>query len=414
MLLMAIMVPAMVMLTERESKWADKQAKSTTAFHLAEAGIEKGYRKISLSTSTWYELTDDGTPIDDFKFDKIFTDVEGGDYTVSITSGPTGRQATIISIGRVVQGSRTHVRAIKAVFAQFTDEIAISADSGVNLSGGVIVHWGSVISQQAIVTDGRTSPQFKSAGAIDLDTDGAGGVNCGPQSGLDICCQWFSYEDVPEDLGINTGGYITDAAADNCTVAGGTPAGSCYYRGDQNWTTFSEGTAGSPKTIYVEGNLTLSQKLNIVGDLFVTGDMNVPNGTWGDGNVDMTVPQLAWKQYCNNWTDYRTEFDPTDAPIAFPGLDAGYKSNISLNYQPTQSKTAIQGLLYVGGNLNASTGGGGNTRIYGTLYILGAASLASGSAVTVYYNKTASENLKTLKLNLKRVEWQGIVRPWPI
>lgn len=413
MLLMAIMVPAMVLLTQREAKWTEKQAHSTTAFHLAESGIEKGYRKISLSTATWYNLTDNGTAIDDFKFDKTYSDVAGGDYAVSITSGPAGREATIISIGRVQKGGRTYIRGIKAVFAQFTDEIAISADAGVSVGGKVIVHWGAVISQQAIVTDGRTSPQFKSAGSIDLDTDGAGGVNCGPQVGTDICCQWFSYSDVPEDLGLNTGAYITDAAAETCTVAGGTPAGSCYYRGDQSWTTFSEGSTADPTTVYVEGNLTVSQRLNIVGELLITGDFNVPNGTWGDGDVDMTVPQLAWKQYCNNWADYRATFDGAAAAL-FPGLDAGYKSSISLNYQPTQSKTAIQGLLYIGGNLNASGGGGGNTRIYGTLYVLGAVSMDSGSSVTVYYNKSASEDIKTLKLNLKRVEWQAVVRDWPI
>jgi len=89
------------------------------------------------------------------------------------------------------------------------------------------------------------------------------------------------------------------------------------------------------------------------------------------------------------------------------GLDSGYKSDINLNYQPTASKTAIQGLLYIGQNLNASGGGGGNTRIYGTLYVLGTVSMGSGSQVTVYYNKAAAEAVKTLKLNLKRVEWQA-------
>lgn len=413
MLLMAIMVPAMVMLTQREARWADRQTKATTAFHLAEAGIEKGYRAISLSTATWYALTDNGTAVTDYNtFDKKFEDIPGGEYTVAITSGPEERQATVISVGRVVQGNKTHLRTIKAIFAQFSDEIAISADAGVNVGGGVIVHWGSIISQQAIVANGRTSPIFKSAGSIDLDEDGAGGVNCGPTTGLNQCCQWFSHsDDIPEDTGVNTGQYMIDAGLNTCAQAGGTPLGSCLYIGDQNWSTFQ---SGGGNAVYVQGNLTVTQRLNIVGDLIVTGSLNVPNGTWGDGNVDMTVPQIAWKQYCNNWTDYRTTFDPTDAPALFPGLGGGYRSNATLNYQPTASKTAIQGLLYIGQNLNASGGGGGNTRIYGTLYVKGSVSLDAGSSVTVYYNKTAAQSIKTLKLNLKRVEWQAMVYDtWP-
>ncbi|MFH2203815.1 MAG: hypothetical protein ABIJ96_11910 [Elusimicrobiota bacterium] len=406
MLLMAIMVPAMVMLTQREARWTEKQAKSTTAFHLAEAGIEKGYRAISLSTSTWYALVDNGTSIDDFKFDRVFTDVDGGDYMVFVASGPEGRQATVYSFGRAQYGTKTQIRGIKAVFAQFSDEVAISAQSGVTVSGKVVVHWGSVISQQTIVTDGRTSPQFKSAAGIDVDGDGPGGVNCGPpDDGVRSCCQWYSYsDDLPEDTGVNTGQYKLDAQANTCTPAGVEPAGSCYYKGDTAWTTFQ---SGGGNAVFVEGNLTVSQRLNIVGDLIVMGSLNVPNGVWGDGDVDMIVPQIAWKQYCNNWTDYRTTFDPVDAPAGWPGLDYGYKSNATLNYQPVNKKTAVEGLLYIGQNLNASGGGGGNTRIYGTLYVEGSVTMDTGSQVTVYYNRAAAEAIKTLKLNLKRVEWQA-------
>ncbi len=418
MLLMAIMVPAMVFLTQREARWAEKQTQSTIAFHLAEVGIEKGYRSISLSTAVFYKLTDNGTPIDDFAYETTFSDIPGGEYVVSVTSGPEARQATIISVGKVTKGAKTYVRTIKSVFAQFSEEVAISANAGIEVGGGVNVHWGAVISQKSIVADGRLSPQFKSAASIDFDTDGAGGVNCGPTDtdAVEMCCQWWSQdEDVPEAL-ISADLYADPARNDTCNqydsdIAVNDPLGSCYYKGDQNWSTGFASPVGSSVTIYVEGNVTLSQRFNIAGDIIIRGDLNVPNGSWGDGDIDMIVPRIAWKQYCNNWAYYLSEFEPGAG--TWPGLSSGRKSAYGMNYQPTPGgKTAVQGLLYIGGNL-AGGGGGGNTRIYGNLYIKGAVVLDPSSAVDVYYNKAAAENIKSLRLNLKRIEWQSQVKEWP-
>lgn len=398
LVVMSTLVPLMVLYTQRESRWSEKQTQSTTAFHLAESGIEKGYRAISLSTATWYALTDNGTQITDFKFDKAFTDVPGGSYTVSITSGPEEREATVISVGRVTKGSRSVVRAVKAVFAQFSDDIAVQSLGGVNVNGKVDVEWGAVISERDINTDGRTYPIFKSAADIvDRDSDGEGGVNCDQPN----CCQWFSYnQDVPKDPGINLGQYRTDANA----------IGRLYV-GDQSWKN-TDYTGGG--TTYVEGNLTLAQTLNIVGNLIITGNLNVPNGVWGSGSVDMTVPQTAWKQYCNNWSYYKTTFEPANAYSAYSYVPSGYKSAATLNYQPTQNKTAVQGFLYVGGNISGSGSGSGNTRIFGSVFVVGSVTLGSNSNVTVYYDRVAAKEVKTLRLNLRRESWQSLLRDWPL
>jgi len=420
LLLMAIMVPGMVFLTQREARWAERQASTTVAFHLAESGIEKGYRAISLSTATFYLLTDDGEEIDDFKYDRTFSDVVGGEYIVSITSGPEARQATIISVGRVTKGAKTYTRTIKAVFAQFAEEVALSADSGIDIGGGVNVHWGAVISLKSIDSNGRTSPQFISAANVDHDSDGAQGTNCGPtaEEGPEACCHWRSYDDdVPEAL-IGPDLYAQPARDDDCSNEPytATPVNSCYYVGDQVWSSGFATTGGS-KTVYVEGNVLVpnGDKLNIAGDLVITGNLAVGGGAWGDGDIDMIVPRVAWKQYCSNWSDYAT-FDDGLTPeltTGWPGLSSGIKSTAGMNYQPTPGgKTAVQGVLYIGGNLTGG-GGGGNTRIYGNLYIRGGVSLDPASSVDVYYNKAVSENVRTLRLNLKRIEWRSQIKDWP-
>lgn len=421
MLLMAIMVPGMVFLVQREARWAEKQTQTTVAFHLAESGIEKGYRAISLSTAVFYALTDDGTPVPDFDYTTTFSDIPGGEYVVSITSGPEARQATIISVGKVTKGAKTFVRTIKAVFAQFAEEVALSADSGIDVGGGVNVHWGAVISLKSIDSNGRTSPQFISAANVDLDSDGPLGTNCGPspETGPEACCQWRSYDDdVPEAL-IGPDLYAQPAKEDICSnepyVAD--PLYSCYYAVSQNWSTGFATTGGS-KTVYVEGNVVIPNgaKLNITGDLVITGDLAVGGGAWGNGDIDMIVPRIAWKQYCANWAYYTSTFDDGLVPgltAGWPGLSSGVKSTSGMNYQPNPGgKTAVQGVLYIGGNLTGG-GGGGNTRIYGNLYIRGSITLDPASSVDVYYNKAVSEDIRTLRLNLKRIEWQSQLKEWP-
>ncbi len=407
--LLAVMVPLMVFYTQRESKWVAKQDQSTSAFHLAEVGIEKGYRALSRSTGTWYALIDNGTPIDLFKYDHAFDDITGGWYAVSITSGPEARQATVISAGKDQRGKE--VRAIRAVFTQnILDDVAIQAMEGMNVLGGVNVEWGAIVAQDHVDTGGRSYPQFHSATSLSVDTN-PDAPNCDA-----ACCQWFSFsEDVPPDPGIDLNLYRSSAAGGSCSIPGSTgdaPPGSCYFAGDQNWDTSVPYSGGG--TIFVEGDLNVKTAVNIIGNLVVTGDFSTQSGGWGSGSVDMDVPQSAWRQYCNPtaWTHYIDDFDPT-GPGVFPGLDATYESANTLTYTTTPGgKTAIQGFMYIGGNLSTG-GGGGNTVIYGALFSVGTVTIAANSGVTVYYSKAAAENVKTTRLILNRKSWKAEVMDWP-
>ena len=159
--------------------------------------------------------------------------------------------------------------------------------------------------------------------------------------------------------------YRSSAIATTGCPAGGTPAGSCYYAG--NVTGWNNTTTG--KTIFVEGSLSVVPSgMFHTGTLIVMGNVNLPNGAWGRGNVTMAVPNQAWKQYCNNWSHYRTQFDPASVHLTFPGLQSTYAP---AGLTKASTKVAINGFLYVGGNFNNGGGGGGNSDIYGVLYAIG-------------------------------------------
>lgn len=405
---LAILVPVMVLVTLRETKWAVKGGQSTMAFHEAEAGIEKGYRALTASTATWYGLIDDGTGIANFKFDHKFDDVNNGYYAVGISSGPLARQATVISIAK--DYSNKEVRAIKAVYQQNTmGEIAIQAMSGVAIAGGVDVEWGAIVGAGYIDTANRTFPQFHSAAGLSVDNDPAPD-NCDQPN----CRQWFAFDpDVPPDPEVDIKFYRSSAQVINAACpSGGNPAGSCYYDTAQSWSSYDYTGGG---TVFIENNLTLaSPGVNITGTLIVTGNMATTSGGWGKGSGAMLIPQTAWKQYGNNWAHY-TPFDAAGAALYpdFPGLESTYLSDVNLTYTPTpDTKTAVRGFLYVGGSFSTS-GGGGNAYIYGTMFCKGSVTVASNSGVTVYYNKEAAGNIHSKRIILSRILWQGVLRRWP-
>lgn len=397
LLIMSILVPLMVMYTQREAIWTNKQARSATAFHLAESGIEKGLLAISVSTGTWVALMN-GTPVSGFTGATAYSDVPGGRYSVSITSGPLSDQATIISIGRDSAGKE--VRALRAVYSNSTlGGITVFGSGGVQISGGVNVEWGAVVSPGNVEAGGRLSPQFWAAGSIGGYDTNPDPPNCdGPD-----CCQWHAYSSqIPPQPPIDLNFYRDSATAT-----------STYWNTPQTWKGYTSLTG---KAHFVENNLTLDAPgIDVVGSVIVTGNMDTGSGAWGTGTRNMEMPRDAWKQYCRNWAYFKSTFCnaapcSTSVPASFPGLDSAYLSPSGTMYN--SKKIAVDGLLYVGGTLN-SGGGGGQGDVYGVFLVVGTSTMTNNSGVTLYYNKGAAQALQTTKITLSRVSWREEVRQWP-
>lgn len=413
LVILAVMIPSMVLWIQRENVFASKQSMNTTAFHLAEAGAEKAYLYVSLSTITWNAIQA-GTSQADYRFDKSFTDIAGGTYAISVTSGPGAQQVTIVTVGRDRYNKET--RALRIVYSNaIFGGNAIYAGQGVQIGGQVDVEWGAVMSPNTIDAASRNFPQFWSASQIISKDTSANPPNCDSPG----CIQWHSYQtNLPTPPVLDFDFYRTSAAATmGCFTATGTGSAvnTCYFPG--NVTNWNGNTRG---TIFIEGDLTVkSPGMYHIGKMIVMGNINLPNGQWGNSGspgTSLLMPADAWKQYgiAAAWTHYRDVFDQS-APAAFPGMNStSYTSPTLCSPSPCLSqKVAVNGFLYVGGNFNNGGGGGGNSDIYGVLYAVGTATQTASSQVTFYYNGDATTGLVTTNVSLTRASWKDEVRGWP-
>lgn len=421
MLILAIIVPVMVTYVQNEARWGLKQARSMTAYQMAEAGVDRGMRKISESTVTWYNGQDGNFPTG-YLFNQPYTDLTGGCYAVSISSGPESEQVTIIAVSS--DTSKKEGRAVQAIYNNNPlGDTAVRGNSGVTVDGSQTqVEWGAIVTPKSVVVNGRVSPQIWSSGAVDLDTNGSSPPNCDQ----DNCVQWHSYEpNIPLDPGIDPA-YFYNAAIDSGT----------YYGGDQCWGKNSGTACGvacamtcsnttdcnTGKPYYVAGNLCVEGTVYVNGTLFVTGDLTLPNGLAGAGTIDATLPRKAWMQYGLNaasWAHYATTsdngfpgnapWDPT-APATFPGLTSSYRSPAGTLVRI--SKVLVQGFLYVGGNLS-QIGGAGQTAVIGAAYVGGIVTVTPNNFF-IYYSESAGSYIRTSHIYLTRISWMELPKQkWP-
>jgi hypothetical protein len=412
LMVLTVLVPLMVFYTQRDSIWTAKQAANTHAFHVSEAGVEKAYKYISQSTATWNSLMA-GQTQSGYNFDTSYADIDGGSYSLSVTSGPAIQEATIIAVGR--DNLKREIRSLKVVYANtLAGNVAVYGQGGVAISGGVTVEWGAVMSPKSINANSLNYPQFWSASSITtFDTD-PNPPNCDSPN----CVQWHSYNPNIPSLPSIDFDFYRSSAQQNTTggcPTGGSPAGSCYYVSTFDFTSngnqWDTGSHGQTKgTVFIEGSMTAKNMYHI-GNMIIMGNWNLDNGNFGAGSPTMVMPTNAWKQYgspaASNaaWTHYKSW---GDGLASFPGLNSShsYTANVS------DTKCALNGFMYVGNNMTDS-GGGGNADVYGGLYVNGAVNIGAHSGVTVYFNSAATQDLATTNVILSRISWQDSTYGWP-
>lgn len=398
LLVLMIIVPAMVKYIQGEASWSTKQARNTDAFQLAEAAVDRGYQKVTESTTTWQSVQN-GTQQLGFHFDRDYTELPQGDYTISITSGPGTQVVTIIGIGR--DAMHKEVRALQVIYANAAmSNISIMGVNGVDMSGkNVEVEWGSVVSQKTITIGSKLHPSFYSAASIDLDSNGATPPNCdGPN-----CWWWHSYYgNTPPTPNVDFAAYKSSAQA-----SGNDSCGNAYYQSG-NYSGSCDDTQG--KTYYIEGNWT-SFKSGIVGNVIVLGNMSWTAGKQDTvGAYNATMPAYAWKQYCNDWSVYQA-WDPAAVaqPACFGSLNNSYAaSGVTVNISP-----AIHGFVYVGGTLSIPNGGGSSDLVHGVILVQGSADINTNSKAHIYYDNSIAMNTFTTKILLTRTSWQDLPGSWP-
>ncbi len=146
---MLIIVPVMVRWVQDDTKISVKDQKSTLAFNLAEAAVDRGYWKVKSSTGI-YSSVALGSVINGYHFDSVYTDVPGGSYRVNVSSGPGTDQVTILGEGRDSDSKET--RTIKAVFTNTSVPGAILSAGQLNANDvDSTIHWGPIMAKGDIV-----------------------------------------------------------------------------------------------------------------------------------------------------------------------------------------------------------------------------------------------------------------------
>lgn len=405
LVLLAILTPVMVSYVRNESNWSVKQGQSSNALQLAEAALDRGFQKVIESTGTWQALLS-GQTFPGFRRDTAYSELPGGSYAIAVTSGPGTGEITIIGIGRDKMGRE--VRALRAVYQnQALSEISVQADDGIRMSGNNIqVEWGSVASPDNIDIDGKLHPSYWSAGnilnsgsAVHRDNNGPAPPNCD----LPNCWWWRSYyTDLPPSPSVDIDFYRSSAIA-----SGNDPCGRAYYQPGN----FSDNcTSNTGRPYFIEGNWT-GFRSAVRGAVIVMGNLSFHNGNSPTlGTINARVPPKAWRQYCNNWAYYRSNYDstPPASPACFGDVNNSYSANTTKSIEPS-----LHGFVYVGGNLTLPNGGGSTDLLYGAIMIKGTADINSNSHCRIYYDPAVAANIAVTKPSLARKSWEALVLPWP-
>lgn len=410
LVVLAIIIPSMVKYIQNESRWSVKQAQNTNAFQLAESAVDRAYQKIVESTTTWNAVKN-GQALAGYNFDTAYSDMAGGTYTISVTSGPQLQQATIIAVGR--DKFKKETRALKVVYGNAgISNTAMRSLQGITLSGSnEQIEWGCVMAPQSIATNSRNHPQFYSASSINPQDMSAAPAN------TDSVQWWSFYEKIPASSTMDLEFYRSSATGDGTyyavtqTWGGGAGAAIC--------TTTTACNKG--KTYYINGDLNItSNGIYVEGNLIITGNLNLPNGRSGVGSPTVKFPRSAWKQYGNDWDYYKAggpacseSWNDSTAgrPVNFPGLNSSYLSDESITKTFTSGKVLINGFIYVGGNIT-SGGGGGQSVFVGAAYVVGSVSFTSNNNCFFYTDEAASQIITT-DVNLTRQSWLDSTAKWP-
>lgn len=400
-----ILVPAMVLYVRYESNWTVKEARTTSAFHLAEAATERGYWRISQSTIPTQII-----PIAGYSFDKSYSDVSSGTYAISIGSD-ANKNIIVTGVGRDLL--KSEVRAIQVVYQTSSpiSSVLYSVEEN-EVSGSGTIEWGPMYSQTQINMGGSplTYPRLYSPGTISTYAPDCGATPpctdslhywaCGCAPYIPPIQPNFAYYKALAQ------GYGAAPAHCNTNGSGNNPS---YYRTDDG--NFKGCTDTSGKVYYVEnGSVTFDPGSGgnyVVGTIIVVGGHGLKlHGSAGSGAYSAAVPPNAWKEYGLNpttWAHYKT-FD-AGAPANFPGLSGSYQA--ATTYPLTN--VLLHGFLYSDGELEFT--GSGNTVIHGAFHT--ANEIIVNSNITVYYD--ANLNVATQgQSTYTRTSWKELLNQgWP-
>jgi Tfp pilus assembly protein PilX len=421
LLIIAIFMPLIVKYVQQESRWAIKQRQTTNAFHLAEAGIDRGIWKLTESDQNW-EDAKSGVAIAGYADDVEYADMSGGKYKIKFSSGPDDTKVTIIAKGR--DSTTNEMRAIEAVYTKAAIQAGLNVEGGLQYKPNLHVHWGPVVTYTSIdQSPSDYYPRKFSKGQIvgrDTVNDSNNTDNVeywafypdlgdAPEVDLDYYKSVAQKSQIPLTTNSPKGRLEKNSGGNNLAVA--TPTGSGYFLASQNSNSglrFEKDGGGanyyefknSTSVIYIDndtGGAIITDLQNggafvQLAALILAGNNHNLDINAQEGVVGATVPAAAGEEYMHS----------SLSSYNWPGKTAPGAGNCCY----TLSSLAAHGFVYVGGNVNNA---GSNTQILGVLDVIGDVSV---NTLYVYYDKEVANGIKVKGGSPRRVSWREIKTTW--
>lgn len=473
MLITLILMPALVTWIQNESRWTVKQQKTTVAFHLAEAGVDRGVWKLKSSTTTFAQAAG-GITISSYTFSTTYSDIEGGEYRISFSSGPLTRQVTITSEGR--DRNRRQVRAIRAIYENETIPGAVISQGNISAADYLSVQWGPIMAQGNItISDAEAAKEYFprkfakqtvscSVSGYSRDTNGLTPPNTDN-------VEWWSDYDVAELPILDFTTLKSSAQATGtlnvygCNLSTPTAASWAHQSTNNKLATYDatghagacngSGTHATATTSHFQDsadhtnagknyvwfwdndveftstsgtNGMLYHGTGIYGTVIVLGNMTI--GTDCGDNLGTNPTSGAAKAFSGNvpteaWREHtkltKTTYD-SSTKNEYAADDGTHKTRSTFSFggetwtggpaSTLYSDVGFRGLVYVGKNLTIK----GPTDFYGALWVKGGVSSTNtGTERTVIFYDS-SLVLPSLNVVLIKKSWEELpptTTPWP-
>lgn len=423
-----VIVPLLVFSVQNEARWTVKQDRSTLAYHLAEAGQDRAVAFLAASDESWSQALA-GTPAPGYAGDVQYSDVAGGLYTISLSSGPLADQVTVLTKGRDA-GSK-EVRAIQAVYGADKSVVADApllsgfiAQGPVGYQSTMHVYWGAITSYTGLTVSGTPPPYHPlkiSKGSISPWDASPTPPNADPSKGYSAYDPTLT---TPPQLDFDRYRALAKATVlPDPQLSGGS-------RGSQTaaWRGTGYFDAGSkPKevdfknyvldcstcVIFIErdnAKLEGSGYMHIAALIVHSGNIHIHNS--GANPYVVSVPTAAWQQYTAG-TAAHPQSPDTAAVDEYPG-DGGYRLTKPTYSIPTaafdgvgNTGMAFHGLLY---SYSFNCSGGNNTLVGQFLIGPGGTKV---NTIVLYYDPSVAIGGKYKDPTVLRRSWREVVASWP-
>lgn len=449
-----ILIATIVAELRNETRWTDKEKRASTAFHLAEAAVDRAAWKMNETASAWDDIILTGTPPAGYSGTTTFTEPGKGHYKILIsTNKVTSTENEVIIRAVAADMDKKEICGIKTVYSKASIQSSLFCIKGIQVNAGtsetVEFHWGPMISKQGninlmtataagrwfprkfagpgfkVIGYGSTDPARRDYNAAGVLPDEGPATRSGGGAWSDSFeKEWHSNSEVgncdivltqyiAKAKAYRTPSWFPNRSEADPPNSGYYPKSACHHDTspvlpDTLYKSKALGTMAdlykdycSTATYFIEGNCRFSGHIFIGTDpgtastntitFIVLGNMTYED-TGGYIGYQVNVPTNSWREY---------QYIDTSASNQYPG-DNGYRSTAATYSFPLSGDIQypnFHGLLYIGGNLTIYN----YQQLIGVVIVKG--SIIANDQAKIYYTSEVEKNTQYMVFRYARKYW---------